>query len=72
MRCWPSTSAGRWRDTVDLDFLPGRGLVMARNGSARFDPIPGDDLYAALLRCFLGDRPADPEMKTGLLGGPVG
>jgi epoxyqueuosine reductase len=62
----------RKRDTVDLDFLPGRGLVMARNGSARFDPIPGDDLYAALLRCFLGDRPADPEMKTGLLGGPVG
>jgi len=62
----------RKRDVVDLDFVPGRGLLMARNGSARFDAIPGDDLYAALLRCFLGDRPADPEMKTGLLGGPVG
>ena len=62
----------RKRDVVDLDFLPGRGLQMARNGTARFDAIPGDDLYAALLRCFLGERPADPEMKTGLLGGPVG
>lgn len=58
-------------DVVDLDFLPGRGLVMSRNGAARFDPIAGEDLYAALLRCFLGERPADPELKVGLLGGPV-
>jgi hypothetical protein len=62
----------RKRDVIDLDFLPGRGLVLSRNGSSRGEPIAGDDLYAALLRCFLGERPADPEMKVGLLGGPVG
>lgn len=61
----------RKRDVIDLDFLPGRGLVMSRNGSTRFEAIAGDDLYAALLRCFIGERPADPEMKVGLLGGPV-
>lgn len=59
-------------DLVTLDFLPGRGLVMSRNaGAARFEPIAGEDLYAALLRCFIGERPADPDMKVGLLGGPV-
>ena len=62
----------RKRDVIDLDFLPGRGLVLSRNGSPRGEPIAGEDLYGALLRCFLGERPADPEMKVGLLGGPVG
>jgi hypothetical protein len=55
-------------DVIDLDFLPGRGLVMSVNGKAQGEPIPGDDLYAALLRIFLGDKPSDPELKSGLLG----
>lgn len=66
-------SLGKLRkaDVIDLDFLPGRGLMMGRNGSARGEAIPGEDLYAAMLSCFLGDRPVDAELKAGLLGGPV-
>jgi hypothetical protein len=60
------------QDVIDLDFVPGRGLVLSRNGAARGTPVSGADFYAALLRCFIGQRPADPEMKAGLLGGPVG
>jgi Chalcone isomerase-like len=60
------------QDVIDLDFIPGKGLVLSRNGAVRGAPIAGDDLYAALLRCFIGVRPADAEMKVGLLGGPVG
>jgi Chalcone isomerase-like len=60
------------RDVIDLDFLPGRGLTLARNGKPAGEPLAGEDLYAALLRCFIGDHPADPDMKVGLLGGPVG
>lgn len=60
------------QDVIDLDFIPGKGLVLSRNGAARGSAVPGDDFYAALLRCFVGVRPADPEMKIGLLGGPVG
>jgi Chalcone isomerase-like len=60
------------QDVIDLDFVPGRGLVLSRNGAARGTPVGGADFYAAVLRCFIGQRPADPEMKAGLLGGPVG
>nr|ALV86660.1 hypothetical protein [uncultured bacterium 51] len=60
------------QDVIDLDFIPGKGLVLSRNGAARGAPLAGEDLYVALLRCFVGVRPADPDMKIGLLGGPVG
>ncbi len=58
-------------DVIDLDFLPERGLLLSINGRAQGDAIPGADLYAAVLRIFLGDRPVDRELKSGLLGGPV-
>jgi Chalcone isomerase-like len=60
------------RDVIDLDFIPARGLVLSRNGKTVGEPVAGDDFYAALLRCFIGEQPADPDMKVGLLGGPVG
>jgi hypothetical protein len=59
-------------DVVDLDWLPGRGLQLVYNGQKRGEPIPGEDLYRPLLLIFIGERPVDPEMKIGLLGGPVG
>ena len=62
----------RKRDVVDLDWLPGQGLQFALNGQLQGAVIPGEDLYAALLRIFVGERPADPELKIGLLGGPAG
>lgn len=59
-------------DIVDLDWLPGRGLQLVYNGKKYGEPIPGEDLYRPLLLIFIGERPVDPEMKIGLLGGPVG
>jgi hypothetical protein len=59
-------------DLVDLDWVPGAGLNFGYNGRLLGPPIAGADLYAALLRIFIGNRPVDPEMKVGLLGGPVG
>jgi hypothetical protein len=58
----------RDKDIVDLDFEPGRGLLMYVNAILRGGPIPGEDLYAALLRSFVGDRPYDEKMRAGLLG----
>lgn len=54
-------------DAVDLDWVPDRGLVMSLNGKLRGTPVPGEDLYRALLRIFIGDNPAQEELKQALL-----
>jgi hypothetical protein len=56
-------------DAVNLDFVPDRGLVFTLNGKPQGDAIPGDDLYAAMLKIFVGDKPVDKRLKEGLLGG---
>ena len=55
-------------DVVDLDFVPGQGLLFSYNGRRLGKPVPGDDFYAELLRIFIGDKPAQAELKAGLLG----
>lgn len=57
------------QDVIDFDFLPDHGLQLTRNGKVGGEAIPGEDLYAALLSCFLGDKPVDTGLKAGLLGG---
>lgn len=58
-------------DRIDLDFVPQQGLVLRVNGAVKGGAVAGEDFYAALLRVFLGDKPTDPELKAGLLGGKV-
>ena len=55
-------------DVVDLDWLPGQGLRLALNGRPRGETIPGEDLYAGILKIFVGRDPVDPTLKAGLLG----
>lgn len=55
-------------DVIDLDYLPESGLVILINGKPRGTPIPGEDLYAALMLVFIGERPVDAKLKAGLLG----
>jgi hypothetical protein len=55
-------------DVIDLDYLPESGLIILINGKARGAPIPGEDLYGALMLVFLGERPVDAKLKAGLLG----
>ena len=63
-------SVGKVRkgDVVDLDYTPAAGLTMAVNGKPYGAPVPGADLYAALLNIFVGERPVDAKMKAGMLG----
>jgi chalcone isomerase-like protein len=56
-------------DIVDLDYVPERGLVLSLNGRVSGEPVPGEDLYAAVLKIFVGEHPVDKKMKVGLLGG---
>ena len=56
-------------DVVNLDFMPTRGLVLTVNGVVKGQPIPGEDLYAGILKIFIGEQPVDKKLKAGLLGG---
>ena len=55
-------------DVILLDFLPESGTVVSLNGTVKGKPIPGEDLYRALLRIWLGDKPVDGDLKKGMLG----
>ena len=51
-----------------VDYLPGAGSQVVMNGRAVGQPIPGHDLYRALLRIWLGEPPVDNNLKRLLLG----
>ena len=55
-------------DAIALDFLPGAGTRVVVNGKPRGRPIQGEDFYRALLRIWLGENPADDDLKKGMLG----
>jgi hypothetical protein len=48
---------------------PGRGVQFSFAGKVK-GIIPGEDFTRALLAIWLGDHPPNPELKSGLLGGP--
>jgi Chalcone isomerase-like len=51
--------------------LPGTGIQVDVNGVVK-GTIPGDDFARALMSVWLGPDPPNPELKSGLLGGPCG
>jgi hypothetical protein len=55
-------------DVVNLDFLPEKGTSLVINGKTRGSVVPGEDFYAGLLKIFIGEKPVDQRLKTGLLG----
>jgi hypothetical protein len=56
-------------DAVYFDYTPQDGTRVSVNGVTRGPLIPGDDFYAAVLRVWLGETPADAGLKKGMLGG---
>lgn len=59
------------KDLINLDYLPDKGLVLSVNGKLSGEPLPGADLYDAILKVFLGELPVDKRLKAGMLGLPV-
>ncbi len=54
-------------DVVTLDFVDG-GTRVGFGGADR-GTIKGEAFNAALTRVWLGDKPAQADLKTALLGG---
>ncbi|HEU0220138.1 MAG TPA: chalcone isomerase family protein [Gallionella sp.] len=55
-------------DVVTLDYLPGSGTRVSVNGMAK-GTVAGAPFYGALLKVWLGDKPAQADLKQKLLGG---
>jgi hypothetical protein len=52
---------------IDLDWTGADTQVMV-NGKPTGKPIPGQELYKALLKIWLGDKPVQDDLKKALLG----
>ena len=59
------------KSVVNLDWLPDSGTRLTFNGAAKGADISGEDFYRALLRIWLGDKPAQDDLKEQLLGKPA-
>ncbi|MGQ5521740.1 chalcone isomerase family protein [Chitinimonas sp. PSY-7] len=55
-------------DVMTLDWIPGTGTVIQLNGKRLGEPLPDNNFYAALLKVWLGEKPADKSLKQQLLG----
>ena len=59
---------GKRGDVITVDWLPDAGTLVAVNGEVKGNAIPGDDVYRAVLRVWLGDHPTSAGLKKELLG----
>jgi len=59
------------KSVVHLDWLPESGTRLSFNGAAKGSDIPGEDFYRALLKIWIGDKPAQDDLKEHLLGKPA-
>ncbi len=54
-------------DVMQYDYIPGKGTRVTINGEVK-GVIKGADFYTALLDVWLGDEPADDDLKEAMLG----
>lgn len=58
-------------DVIDLDYVPDQGVMLRKNGQSVGRLQPGEDLYRAVLKVFIGENAIDQRMKDGLMRGGV-
>ena len=55
-------------DTFTVDWVPGTGTVLTVRGQIEGEPFKEPEFFDALLRIWLGPKPADWQLKEALLG----
>jgi len=55
-------------ESFSVEWRPGTGTLISINGKPAGDPIPEPEFYSALMKIWLGNSPADPQLKDALLG----
>ncbi|MCK4865443.1 MAG: chalcone isomerase family protein [Gammaproteobacteria bacterium] len=54
-------------DVINLNFIPNTGTYVVLNEKSK-GLVKGDDFFIALLKIWLGDEPADSDLKEAMLG----
>ena len=52
-----------------IDWVPGTGTVLTIKGKVEGEPFKEEAFFEALMRIWLGPKPADWQLKDALLGG---
>ncbi|MEC5212906.1 hypothetical protein RCH06_001448 [Polaromonas sp. CG_9.5] len=55
-------------ESLIIDWVPGTGTVISIKGKAQGEPVKEVEFYNAMLRIWLGPKPADWKLKDELLG----
>ena len=55
-------------ETFVLDWVPGTGTVLTVKGKVEGEPFKEPEFFNALMRIWLGPKPADWQLKDALLG----
>lgn len=63
-KLFPALTKG---DIVYLDYIPDKGTRLTFNNKA-LGVIPGEDFNIALLKIWLGEHPADSDLKAAMIG----
>jgi hypothetical protein len=58
-------------DSFSVDWVPGTGTTIFINGKPAIDPIKEPEFFTALVKIWLGQSPADANLKDALLGKPA-
>ncbi|HSD38894.1 MAG TPA: chalcone isomerase family protein [Rhodocyclaceae bacterium] len=56
------------KTVIRLDYLPASGTRLTVGNEQKGSDIAGEDFYLALLRIWLGNAPAQPDIKEKLAG----
>lgn len=59
-------------DVINMDWVPGKGTSITIRGVPVGEPFAEPEFYGALLRIWLGEDPADWQLKDALLGQTTG
>lgn len=54
-------------DQINFEYTPEAGTRIVVNGQPRGSSIAGDGFFEAVLRIWIGEKPADGDLKKGLL-----
>ena len=55
-------------ENFSVEWMPGVGTQVYVNGQAQGEPIQEPEFFAAMMRIWLGPKPADGQLKDQLLG----